>query len=66
MLRLLNLSVWIDWAKFKPGTSFFVPCLDRSEAEQFVQEEAERLRIKIVCKHVVERGRYGLRVWRTA
>jgi hypothetical protein len=66
MLHLLNLSIWIDWAKFKQGTSFFVPCLDRSEVEKFVREEAERLRIQVVCKHVVERGRYGLRVWRTA
>ena len=66
MLRLLNLSVWIDWGSFKPGTSFFIPCLNRAEAEVFVREEAERLRMQIVCKHVVELGRYGLRVWRTA
>jgi hypothetical protein len=66
MLRLLNLSVWIDWGNFKPETSFFIPCLNRAEAEDFVRKEAERLRMKIVCKHVLEKGRYGLRVWRIA
>ena len=64
MLRLLNLSVWIDWGSFKPETSFFVPCLNRIEVEHFVRKEAERLRMQVICKHVVEKGRYGLRVWR--
>jgi len=66
MLRLLNLSVWIDWGKLEPGTSFFVPCLNRAEVEEFVRKEAERLRMQVICKHVVEKGRYGLRVWRVA
>lgn len=66
MLRLLNLSVWIDWGKLEPEMSFFIPCLNRAEVEEFVQKEAERLRMQVICKHVVEKGRYGLRVWRVA
>ena len=64
MLHLLNLSILIDWVKFEPGTSFFIPCLNRAEVQEFVEREAFRLRMEIVCRHVVERGRYGLRVWR--
>ena len=66
MLRLLNLSIWIDWGKFTPGTSFFIPCLDYRPVQEFVEKEAFRLRMQVVCKRVVERGRYGLRVWRVA
>jgi hypothetical protein len=46
--------------------SFFVPCLNRAEVEEFALKEAGRLRMEVICKHVVEKGRYGLRVWRVA
>jgi hypothetical protein len=29
-----------------------------------VEEEAKRLKFKIICKQVIEKGIYGLRVWR--
>ena len=66
MLLLSSLSIHIEWGKFKPGTSFFIPCLNRKEVEEYVRKEANRLRIPVVCKAVVEKGKYGLRVWRTA
>lgn len=66
MLRLLNLSIWIDWEKFLPGTSFFIPCLDYRPVQEFVEKEAFRLRMQVVCKRTVELRRYGLRVWRIA
>ena len=65
-MKILNTTLLIQWEKFKPGTSFFVPCLDRRLTQRFVEEEAKRLCLKIVCKHVVEKGKYGLRVWRIA
>lgn len=66
MLLLSSLSIHIEWEKFKPGTSFFIPCLNRKEVEDYVRKEAARLRFQVVCKAVIERGKYGLRVWRTA
>jgi hypothetical protein len=66
MLRLLNLAILIDWSRFKPGTSFFIPCLDRKAVADYVVKEATRLRFQVTCKQVVEKGRYGLRVWRLA
>lgn len=65
MLLLSSLSIHIEWEKFKPGTSFFIPCLNRREVEHHIRSEANRLRMNVVCKAVVERGKYGLRVWRT-
>ena len=63
-MKILGLPLLIEWDKFKPGTSFFVPCLDRKLTQRFVEAEARRLRLNAVCKQVVEKGKYGLRVWR--
>lgn len=63
-MRILNIPLLIEWEKFKPGTSFFVPCIDRRLTQRFVEEEAKRLKLNIVCKQVIEKGKYGLRVWR--
>lgn len=63
-MEVMGLPLLIEWDKFQPGTSFFVPCLDRRAVERFVRQEAARLRLNVVCKQVVESGVYGLRVWR--
>ena len=63
-MQVLNLPLLIEWGKFKPGTSFFVPCVDRREVERFVRREARRLQLNVVCKQVVENNILGLRVWR--
>jgi len=65
MLKLLNVPLLVQWEKFKPGTSFFVPCIDRVLTERFIQTEARRLGLTIICKHVIEKNKYGVRVWRT-
>jgi len=63
-MRILNIPLLIEWDKFKVGTSFFVPCIDRKLTQRFVEEEAGRLKLNVVCKQVIEKGKYGLRVWR--
>ena len=64
MLKILNQPLMVRWEKFKPGTSFFIPCLDRKLTERFIRSEARRLGLDVICKQVVEKGKYGLRVWR--
>lgn len=63
-MKILGLTLLIDWSKFQPGTSFFVPCIDRRLTQRFVESEARRIKVDILCKHVIENGKYGLRVWR--
>ena len=63
-MKLLDQTLLIEWAKFKPGTSFFVPCWDRRGMVLHISAEARRLRVDIVAKSVIERGMYGVRVWR--
>lgn len=60
----MGLPVLIEWSKFHPGTSMFIPCLDRRVMQRFITQETDRLRLNVVCKQVVENGVYGLRVWR--
>lgn len=58
--------VWyqLDWAKFRKGYSFFVPCIDVDEAKYEVLKVTKRLDIEVLIKVVVEDGVKGLRVWR--
>ena len=63
-MQVMGLPILIEWTKFQPGTSMFIPCIDRRDMEKFITREAARLRLNVVCKQVVENGKYGLRVWR--
>ena len=54
----------LNWAKFRRGHSFFVPCIDVQEAKHEVLRVTERLGIDVVMKVTVEDGVKGLRVWR--
>jgi hypothetical protein len=63
-MKIYNLPLLIEWNKFQPGSSFFIPCLDRRAMEKQVLAEAKRLKVEVLCKHVVENNMYGLRVWR--
>lgn len=63
-MKVHGISFEIDWAKFKPGRTFFIPCLDLEEAKKEVKLVAKRLRYSVEMKGVVENGVKGLRVWR--
>lgn len=65
-MKIFNLPIVVEWTKFQPGSSFFIPCIDRKGVEKWVLSEARRLKVEVLCKQVVENGVYGLRVWRVA
>ena len=54
----------IDWAKFRKGYSFFVPCIDPEAARASLATVTKRLKIGVLTRVVVEDGVKGLRVWR--
>lgn len=64
-MKIETVTYRVNWAKFKPGYSFFVPCIDTKAAKQEVLTVTRRLRIPIVTRVVVEDGIKGLRVWHT-
>ncbi len=63
-MRVHGLSFEIDWSKFKPGRTFFIPCLDLETAKKEVVAVTKRLKYSVEMRGVIENGVKGLRVWR--
>ena len=63
-MKIEKVLYRIYWAKFRRGTSFFVPCINEREAKDQVNRVARRLKLNVVHKIVIEEGVKGLRVWR--
>jgi len=63
-MRIHGISFNIDWAKFKPGRTFFIPCLDVEGAKKEVETVAKRLKYSVEMRGVIENNVKGLRVWR--
>lgn len=63
-MKIETVSYLVEWRKFRPGTSFFIPCIDTDAARKALGKVTRRLRIKTVTKVVIEDGIKGLRVWR--
>lgn len=63
-MRIEQVSYEIDWRNFKPGTSFFIPCIDCTEARKEVLKVTKRLKINVLTKQCIENGIRGLRVWK--
>jgi hypothetical protein len=54
----------INWRKFRPGTSIFIPCLHPAKAKAQVLVVTKRLRINVLIKSTIEDRIRGLRIWR--
>ena len=63
-MQIEGVTYEVDWRAFKKRTSLFFPCLDQDRAETQLMVVLNRLRIKVLVKHVIEDGIRGLRVWR--
>ena len=63
-MKIETVTYRIDWAKFRRGHSFFVPCIDDKAARKEVTAICKRLKISVVTKITIEDGIKGLRVWR--
>jgi len=63
-MKIETVTYRINWAKFRVGHSFFVPCIDQKAAKRAVKEVTGRLKIRNVTKVVIVEGIKGLRVWR--
>jgi hypothetical protein len=63
-MKIETVTYRINWEKFRPGYSFFVPCIDTKAAKNTVLSVARRLQMEVIVRTVVEDGIKGLRVWR--
>ena len=63
-MRIEGVDYQLNWPKFRIGASFFVPCLNDTDARIRIQTKMSRLGYATIIKLVVEDGIRGLRVWR--
>jgi len=63
-MRLQSKLIEIEWNKFKPYSSFFIPCLNVKEMKRQIKAECKRLKFRVLVKVVTENRIRGIRVWR--
>ena len=63
-MKIHGINFEIDWSKFKPGKTFFIPCLDTDSAKKEATRIFKRLQYSVEMRVVIEDGVKGLRVWR--
>jgi hypothetical protein len=59
-----GVRVCIDWDKFIVGTSIFIPCVNTKMAFRHVLDASSIDRSSLTKRVCIEKGKYGLRVWR--
>jgi hypothetical protein len=70
-MRLLNsdispdgIRIAVDWSKFTPGASVFIPCINIQQAMDHIADASGIAKSDLARRVCVENGKYGLRVWR--
>ena len=68
-IRLSDISpdgvrIVVDWAKFVPGSSIFIPCINVPEALIHVKQASKLGNSDISWSYATENGTYGVRIWR--
>lgn len=63
-MKIETVSYQVNWRAFRIGHSFFVPCINESEARKELRRVTKRLKFSIVTKVIYLDGIKGLRVWR--
>lgn len=63
-MRVENITYEVEWSKFKPGYSFFIPCLNPTAAITDIKASIKRFRYKVLYRVVIEDGVRGVRIWR--
>jgi hypothetical protein len=56
----------VDWAKFRVGASVFIPCINTIEALLQVRQLAMANNWTVQHKVHIEKGKWGIRFWRTS
>jgi hypothetical protein len=59
-----GVRIVIDWSKFLPGTSVFIPAINTNKAVDHLLKAARIDKEDITKRVGIENGKYGVRVWR--
>lgn len=63
-MKIHTIEYEVDWDKFKPYSSFFIPALNWKYAKHIVKEECKKRGFLVVIRLAIEDGVRGIRVWR--
>lgn len=61
-----GVRISVEWDKFVPGASVFVPTLNTEEAIKQAKEIAKLRHWKVATRVRIEAGRRGIRMWRVS
>ena len=64
MTQIHGIVFDIQWDKFEPHSSFFIPCLNDRKAKKLLYAECRKRRLQVRIKTVTENRIRGIRVWR--
>jgi len=64
-MEVEQITYVIDWDRFIPGSSFFIPCLDPKKATKIVMAATTEKGFKVYIRKELHEGISGLRVWCT-
>lgn len=59
-----GVCIRVQWDKFVPGTSVFIPCVNVVECVKQVYEVGRPKDWVLEMRDRIEGGRWGVRVWR--
>lgn len=59
-----GVRIVLNWDKFGPGTSMFVPCINTTDAIAQLRKIAKGLGYDVVVKVVINYTKLGVRIWR--
>jgi hypothetical protein len=60
-----GVRVVVNWDKFLPNTSVFIPCVNTDNAKQQIKKICSDFDYEITLKVTIYRGKLGVRAWRT-
>ena len=59
-----GVRIFVDWDKFVPGASVFIPAINTIKAIDHVTDATKLTKKDITYRVSVENGKHGVRVWR--
>ena len=61
-----GVRIIIDWSAFVVGTSVFIPCVNVKQAMTDIVSASGLTRNNLTKRVCIEKGKYGVRVWRVS
>ena len=64
VVKFQGITYDIEWSRWEPGASIFIPCIDAPGIRERVYREAAHRGIRLVARTRIEDQHFGVRFWR--